>query len=105
MKENINISSFIGEKRRAERLINEGRFSVARDIYKDICISDKSDQEAWLMLSILHGWMEAFEESELCLQQVISISPYNVIAYYNLGISQQKQGKLEAAKISFKTKE
>ena len=90
MRKNIHTRS---KKSRALALLNEKRLAEAISLYTEICRIDPLDAEAWFRLGTTYLELSAVIQAEDCFRRVIELEPRLAIAHYNLGRSQELQGK------------
>lgn len=90
------------KKKKALALFHAKRLEEAKALYVQICMVDKSDADAWLMLGVVNGKLGNHVEAAECFTRVLAIHPRNAEAQSNLGIALREQGRLEEAVASFR---
>lgn len=90
------------KKKKALALLQARRLPAAREVCEQICRTDPSDSNAWLMLGGVYGMLGLHREAAASLQKSISLNPANAESYYNYGIALRTLGQPDAAEAAFR---
>lgn len=88
--------------KRADELLNAGRFNEAGSLLLQVCRQNPRDLAAWVKLSKVQGELCEYRESERSAARALEIKPDCLEAYYNLGYAIELQGKLDEALAAFR---
>lgn len=89
-------------KRQAQGLFQARRLAEARALFVEVCKLDRSDVQAWHMLSAIHGMLGDLTEAERCCRMVIALRPDAHGAYVNLANVLMSSGRLAEAETCFR---
>lgn len=90
------------KKKKALALLQARRLPEARELYEQICRTDPTDNNAWLMLGGVYGMLNLHQEAADSLQKSISLNPANAESHYNYGIALRSLGQPDAAEAAFR---
>lgn len=88
-------------KRRALEMLQQNNLAQARELYEQVCRSDKSDAEARYMLGVVYGRLQQFSAAAGHFRQAIAIQPQMAMAHCGLGTALKVQNRLDEAVSSY----
>lgn len=89
-------------KQQALELLQANRLPEAKKICSALCRQEPANSEIWFLLAGIHAAMGELESVIVCCRHVISLQPYNTMAYYNLGVALQTLGNNIEASDSYR---
>jgi Flp pilus assembly protein TadD len=84
------------------RLLDEKRYSEARDLCQQICDVAPQDAEVWFLLGAIHGLLEDYPAAETCCKKALAMHPDVPDLHRNLGVALLRQGKAQEAEMSLR---
>jgi protein O-GlcNAc transferase len=79
------------KKKIALAMVQARRLEEARDLFMQICVTDKQDADAWFMLGGINGMLGRHVEALECAKKAIRLAPQHAQAHYNAGIALRAQ--------------
>lgn len=78
-------------------LVKSGDLPAAMGICEQICLMDKDNADAWMMLGGIHMQSGGLAKAEACYRRTVVLQPGFAEAYFELGEALQAQNKTEEA--------
>ncbi len=90
------------KKNRAQQLFRSNHLQEARALYAEVCRSDRTDTDAWIMQGIINRKLGFFADAEACCRSALTINPGIAAAHHALGAAVQCQGRMEESIASYR---
>lgn len=90
------------KKQRAISLLREKKFPEAKQFLEEIVLSDRTDVDAWIYLSMIYAQTGPVGDFERCCRGAIAANPGLPNAHFNLGVALGSQGKVNEAIQSYR---
>ena len=87
----------MSSKQKLMVLIQNARWTEAREVGRELCRTQDNDAEVWHLLSAIHGQMGDWREAEACSERAAMLSPEVSATHFNLGVARLHQRKPGAA--------
>jgi tetratricopeptide (TPR) repeat protein len=85
----------------ALRLIDQQRFTAARDLLTAVVREDPKNASAWVAYGLCHDRLGEFGQSVACFTAAIALLPEYARFYWNRGLVYRNQGDFERARSDF----
>ena len=89
------------KKNKAEQLFRSNHLQEARALYADVCRSDRTDTDAWVMQGIINRKLGLFRDAEQCCLNALKINSSIAAAHHALGAAVQCQGRMMEAQACY----
>ena len=90
------------KKSKAAELFRVNRLQEADALYSNVCKSDGTDTDAWVMRGIINRKLGEFNVAEACCRRALAIHPKLATAHHALGAALQCQGRMDEAIASYR---
>lgn len=87
----------MSSKQQLMALVQDARWTEARETGRELCRMHGNDAEAWFLLGAIHGQMGDWGEAEACSEKAAMLSPGVSAVHFNLGVARLRQRKSGAA--------
>lgn len=87
--------------KQAKGYFDARQYGDAKSLYWQICLKDRVDDHAWMMLGLTQALLNELDDAGSSLQKAANLNPNNFDAFYNLGRVQYGKGQFDQALTSY----